>query len=171
VVGAILSLTVWLMDLSWLGRSWKGQSFPTFCALSCRLGTPCVAFGSLLLPLEGKRLLLLSTLLCCGFALLRALLCFFGTLRGSGFAFCFLVQGSLACGFAGSGGGANAGDEVEALAAFDLFADGAGAVQGRGLGAVVVVATEIDFSPIGRHGVAFGMPARLAGSAPTPAAS
>lgn len=54
---------------------------------------------------------------------------------------------------------------------FNLFADGAGAVQGRGLGAVVVVAAEIDFSLVGRDGVSGGVPAWLAGPAPTPAAS
>lgn len=117
-------------------------------------------FGGLLLSLKGERFLLLC-------ALLGGL----GALRGFGLAFCFLLQRPLACGFAGGGCRADARNEVEVLAAFNLLAGSAGAVQSRGLGAVVVVAAEIDFSCVGRGGVSCGMPAGLAGPAPTSAVS
>ena len=117
-------------------------------------------FGGLLLSLKGERFLLLC-------ALLGGL----GALRGFGLAFCFLLQRPLACGFAGGGCRADVRNEMEVLAAFNLLAGSAGAVQGRGLGAVVVVAAEIDFSCVGRGGVSCGMPAGLAGPAPTSAVS
>lgn len=139
--------------------------------MSCRLSAPRVLFGGLLLSLEGERFLLLCALLRCRFAALYTLLGGLGALRGFGLAFCFLLQRTLACGFAGGGCRADARNEVEVLAAFNLLAGGAGAVQGGGLGAVVVVAAEIDFSCVGRGGVSCGTPAGLAGPTPTSAVS
>ncbi len=128
-------------------------------------------FGGLVLSLEGERFPLLGALLRCRFAAFCALLCRLGALRGFGLAFRFLLHGTLACGFAGGGCRADARNEVEILAAFNLFAGATGAVQGRRLRAVVVVAAEVDFSPVGRSGVPGGMPAGLAGPSLTSAMS
>ena len=87
-------------------------------------------FGGLLLSLKGERFLLLCALLRCRFAALCALLGGLGALRGFGLAFCFLLQRPLACGFAGGGCRADARNEVEVLAVFNLLAGSAGAVQG-----------------------------------------
>ena len=103
----------------------------------------------------------------CRFAALRAPLFHLGALRSFGSAFRFLLQRTLARGFAGGGCRADARNEMKVLAAFNLLASSAGAVQGCGLGAVIVVAAEIDFSPVGRGGVSGGMPTGLPGPAST----
>src|SRR5690349_4801775 len=96
-------------------------------------------FGVLLLSLEGERFPLLGALLCRRFAALCALLCDLGALRGFGLAFRFLLQGTLARGFSGGRCRADTRNEVEILAAFNLFAGATGAVQGRRLGAMIVM--------------------------------
>jgi hypothetical protein len=165
LAGAIPLFVGSLVDLSPLCRRLMGF-LSRFCALSCDLGAARVLFGSLLLPLKGERFPMPGALLRRRFTALCALLCRLCPLYGFGLPFRFLLQCMLACSFAGGGCGANARDGLEVLAAFNLFAGGAGAVQGCGLGAVVVVAAEIDFSPVGGGGVSSGVPAGLPGSRP-----
>jgi hypothetical protein len=125
-----------------------------------------VPFGGLLLSLEGERFPLLSALVCDRFTVLCALLCRLGMLHSFSLALGFLRQRTLTRGFAEGRCRADARDEVEVLAALNLLAGGASAVQGRGLRAVTVMTAEIDLSPVGRGGVSGGMPVRLPGAAP-----
>jgi hypothetical protein len=59
---------------------------------------------------------------------------------------------------------------VETLTALDLLADGASAFDSCGLGAVAVLAAEIDFSTVGSGGMACSVPGFPGRPAPAPAA-
>ena len=164
---AIPSFTVSLLDLHPPFGPLTARFLPTFCAkLRCRSALP-VPFGG---P-EGEGFPLLGAPLRCRFATFCPLLCRLGALRSPGLTFRFLLLRTLVRGFAGGGRRANTRDEMEVLAASNLFTGGASTIQDCGLGAVIVVAAESDFPPVGRGGVSCGMPAGLAGPAPTSAVS
>jgi hypothetical protein len=165
---AIPSFTVSLLDLHPPFGPLTARFLPTFCAkLRCRSALP-VPFGGPLVAPEGEGFPLLGAPLRCRFATFCPLLCRLGALRSPGLMFRFLLLRTLVRGFAGGGRRANTRDEMEVLAASNLFTGGASTIQDCGLGAVIVVAAESDFPPVGRGGVSGGMKTGSAGPAPTP---
>jgi len=114
------------MNFSRLSGPLLGWSFPILCALLCRRGVTR-AVGCLL-SLEGERFPLLGALLRNRLTVLCALECFLGALGGFGLAFRLSPQCTLARGLAGGGCCADTRDELEVLAALNLFAGSAGTV-------------------------------------------
>ena len=100
--------------------------------------------------------------LAAGFSLFCALLRGLGAFVCLGFAAGFLLGCLLACGCSGGWCRADVGDQVLALAMFNLITDGGGALEGCVLRAVAVLAAEVDFAAVGRGGFPFGVPAGLA---------
>jgi hypothetical protein len=150
------SFIVSFADLSPLLSSLLDPCFSALCALVCRLSALLCSFGAPSGLGLAAFLLPCLTLLCCLSALGRL-----------GFAFGFLLSRS----YAGIGGRADAGNQMEAIAVHNLFADGVRTLDCRSLATVIVLAAEIDFPPVGRPGMSGRVPTRLPGPASAPSAA
>lgn len=136
-----------------------GVAARCFCPLSgLGLAACLLLWCALLRGLSALRFFGLAA----GFSPLGALLGGLGALGCPGFAAGFLLRCLLACGFPGAWCRTDAGYQMLALPVFDLLADGGGALEGRVLRAVPVLAAEVNFSAVRRGGFPCGVPAGLA---------